>query len=293
MRPRRRGRRAAALAAALVAGWWLAGFAAAWTITMPHPGAIPAWSELDGHPIEPVATTTPDGTALAGWLVAAGDRRTAVVLAAGIRGNRLAMVQRARWYVARGITALLVDLRGTGQSDAVRITMGYAEAFDLLAWHALLQARGYTAIGAHGQSLGAAAVVFTAERPLPPRWAFVVLEACYRDIDAALAARLPWLPAWLAWTAWPLHTCAGWLTGVARSDLVPLRAIERLAAPTLLACGSDDTKVGPDATARLFAASPAVPKRRVDVPGTGHTDLWRAGPTLPRALGAWLTELGH
>jgi uncharacterized protein len=290
VRVTRRWRRTAAWVAALFVAWWLLSFAAAWFATMPRPRVIPERAEVAGRATEAVTTTALDGVATSGWLVRAGDPARAVVLAAGIGGNRLAMQQRAAWYVARGWSALLVDLRGTGASEATRITMGRHEARDLAAWHAFLSARGFAAIGAHGQSLGAAAIVYTAEQAAPPRWHFAVLEACYRDIDAALAARLP-LPDWLSWMTWPLRTCAEWLTGVDRRDLVPVAAIRRLEAPTLLACGSVDHKVGPAAAALLFAASGAAIKRSVAIPGVGHIDLWRAGPELPRALAAFLAAL--
>ncbi len=266
--------------------WWLTGFAAAWLLTLPHASEVVQQTELAGRPIEAVATATSDGVTVRGWLVDASQGSRCVVVAAGIRGNRMAMRTRAEWYLRQGWSTLLVDLRGTGESAPERISMGYHEALDLCAWHALLHARGYTDIAAHGQSLGAAAVVYTAVRASPPpTWSFVVLEACYRDIDAALAARLPWLPAW---TLWPLRTCSEWLLGVDADDLSPLHAIAHLDAPLLIVCGSDDSKVGPDAARLLLAASPARDKQLVTIPGIGHGDLWRAGPELPRALQSFL-----
>jgi pimeloyl-ACP methyl ester carboxylesterase len=282
-RPTRR--RLLRLAGLTVVGWWLTGFAAAWLATLPHPSGIAALRELGGRPIEPVATTARDGVAVRGWLVDANGGKRCVVLAAGIRGNRLAMLTRAEWYLAHGWSTLLVDLRGTGESAPERIAMGFHEALDLCAWHTFLRERHYLSIGVHGQSLGAAAAVYTAVCAAPPpEWAFVVLEACYRDIGAALAARLPWVPSALLW---PMRVCSEWLLGVDAEQLSPLQAIRELQAPTLIACGTDDTKVGPDAARLLFEASPAHDKRRVDVAGIGHGDLWRAGSELRRALAAF------
>lgn len=283
-------RRLLRLGALLLAGWWLTGFVAAWLVTLPHPSQIAALSELGGRPIEPVATTARDGVAVHGWLVDGSGGTRCVVLAAGIRGNRLAMLTRAEWYLAHGWSTLLVDLRGTGESAPERIAMGYHEALDLVAWHAFLRERHYAEVGVHGQSLGAAAAVYTAVQVAPPPWAFVVLESCYRDIGAALAARLPWVPGVLLW---PIVAGSEWLLGVDIAQLSPLQAIRTLRAPTLIACGTDDGKVGPDAARLLFEASPARDKRRVDLAGVGHADLWRAGPELPRALGAFLASLAR
>ncbi|MEZ5963819.1 MAG: alpha/beta hydrolase [Planctomycetota bacterium] len=283
-----RGRRLLRLAALGCLGWWLCGFVAAWAATAPHPSPIAAQRDLADLPIEPVATTARDGVAVRGWLVDGSRGARCVVLAAGIRGNRMAMRTRAEWYLRHGWSTLLVDLRGTGESAPERIAMGWSEALDLCAWHAFLQQRGYGAVAVHGQSLGAAAAVYTAVRSSsPPRWQFVVLEACYRDIDAALQARLSWMPSF---TLWPLRVCSEWLLGVDADELSPLRAIVQLDAPLLVVCGSEDHKVGPDAARLLLAASPARDKHLVTVDGIGHGDLWSAGPALPQALAAFLAR---
>lgn len=284
-----RVRRAGILLLALLAVWWAVGLAAALTATAPHPAAIPAPPRLDGAVVEPVETTARDGVRVRGWLAAAaGNPPRCVVLAAGVRGNRLVMLERGRWYVQHGWSALLVDLRGTGASDPVRISMGWHEALDLCAWHAFLRARGVAAIGVHGQSLGAAAAVYTAVRGAPaPDWAFAVLESCYTDVTAALGARLPLIPAGLLW---PLVASAEWLVEAEAGELAPAVAIARLTAPTLLVCGARDDQCGPDAIPRLLAASGARDKQHLVVAGAGHVDLWRAdGDAFRRALEAFLS----
>lgn len=285
--PRPRRRRLLLWTAVALVAWWVGGFLGAGLMVRPWTTAIPPLAELDGHPVEDVATTTSDGVTVRGWFVRGRDTATCVVLAAGIHGNRQSMRSRASFHLARGVSVLLVDLRGTGASDAVPITMGWNEALDLCAWHAFLRARGVAAIGVHGQSLGAAAAVYTATRGAPD-WAFVVLESCYADIREALAARLPFVPSFLLW---PLESGAGYWLDADAADLVPVRAITALRAPTLLAQGELDTKVGPRAIERLFAASAAVRKARCCVPDVAHHDLWPCNGLLQQAITAFLT--GH
>lgn len=276
------------VAAALVA-WCAAGFVGALLATRPWPSPVVPRAQLGGRPVQEVATTTADGLTVRGWLVRAAAERGVVVLAAGIRGNRTAMLARAQCHLANGWSILAVDLRGTGSSDAARVAMGWHEATDLIAWHRYLRDQGFDRIGVHGQSLGAAAAVYSVVRGEPaPAWHFAVLEACYLDIRAALAARVPLLPAPLLW---PLVASAELLLGIDADELAPVRAIQRLHCPTLLVAGELDHKVGPAAAAALFAGSGAAIKQRCDVPGVGHVDLWVAGGDLvPRALVRFLAE---
>jgi pimeloyl-ACP methyl ester carboxylesterase len=118
-----------------------------------------------------------------------------------------------------------------------------------------------------------------------PDWEFVILEACYANVREALAERVSWLPSFLLW---PMVASAEWLLDVDVDDLDAERAIARLQAPTLLAQGDADTKVGPNAKERLFAASGAIRKARCDVPKAGHVDLWSAGGRVQAAIIAFL-----
>ena len=281
-------RRVLAWAVALFLVWWAVGIIGALQLTAPRPYDIAPLQQLGSAAVEAVTTTASDGLELLGWLVRCtptSDR--CVVLAAGIGGCRLSMLERATWYLAQGWSVLLVDLRGTGESAPSRIAMGWHEALDLVAWHQFAITRGFLQVGVHGQSLAAAAAVYSVMRGKPaPAWHFVVLESCYLDVRAALAARLPWFPSPLLW---PLVASTEWLLDVDVDELSPQQAIASLQAPTLLACGERDAKVGPGATDALFTACSARQKERCDVPGVGHTDLWSAADgLLPRRLLAFL-----
>jgi pimeloyl-ACP methyl ester carboxylesterase len=67
-----------------------------------------------------------------------------------------------------------------------------------------------------------------------------------------------------------------------------VRAIAALRAPTLLAFGAADDKVGDRAGEQLLAASGAAVKQLCVVPGIGHGDLWAAGDVLRRQLATFL-----
>lgn len=251
--------------------WFAAGLLAAHLATRARPSAVASLASWQGLPVEVVQVAAADGVVGHGWLVVPAGAKECVVLAAGIGGHRRAMLDRAAFWLRRGTAALLVDLRGTGESAAPRLSMGFHEALDLAAWHAWAKSRGFARVGVHGVSLGAAAAVYSAGRAPPPDWAFAVLEACYVDIRSALYARLPWLPPV---ALWPMVLAAEWLLAVDADELAPERAIRQLRAPTLLVCGDRDGKVGDAAVVRLRAASGAAVVHEHVVPGAGHVDLW-------------------
>ncbi|MEZ6037960.1 MAG: alpha/beta hydrolase [Planctomycetota bacterium] len=252
-------------------GWWLSAYLFALFATQAHPSMVPDWTELDGFALESVEVVAVDGVHTRGWLLGPSRDRV-VVLAAGIRGNRTAMVQRARWHASRGWSALVVDLRGTGESEPERLSMGWHEALDLVAWRAMLRQRGFRTVGVHAVSLGAAAASYADQRdPDGGLWDFLVLESCYSNLLATLMDRIPGVPAF---AFWPLLTCSGWVLGLDTDDLDPVRALAKMSEPTMIVCGADDQKVGEGATEALYAACEGRKRAKFLVPGVGHHDLW-------------------
>lgn len=291
-RPARRWiRRGAAFVAANLLVWLAAGLVAAFAVTASNSSELPSWRTLADRPIEELSVEARDGVTVRAWLVEAeGEARGVVVLVGGIGRNRAAMADRARWYVEHGVSALLVDLRGTGDSDAHRLSFGWHESLDLLAWFDLLRQRGFTTIGAHGQSVGAAAVTYSFVRGEPqPAWSFAVLEMCYRDVRSVISTRTPFLPAALSW---PMIAGSAWLAGFDAADLAPIDAVRAIRCPTLVVAGDADRTLGVDATALLVENCGGARVEQVLVHGAGHVDLWPVGgDELRQALGAFLDGL--
>jgi len=293
-RPARRWlRRAAIFVAVNLFVWLTAGVFSALAVTGSRPSELPRWRTLAGRPIEELSVETRDGVIVRASLVDAGPTdaaRRAVVLVGGIGRNRAAMADRARWYVDRGISALLVDLRGTGDSDAHRLSFGWHESLDLIAWFDLLRTRGFTSIGAHGQSVGAAAVTYSFVRGEPqPAWSFAVLEMCYRDVRSVISTRTPFLPMALSW---PMIAGSEWLADFDADALVPIDAVRAMRCPTLVVAGDADATLGEDATRLLVENCGGSRVEQLLVHGAGHVDLWPVGgDRLRAALGAFLDGL--
>ncbi len=274
-KPRRRRR--ALIVGAIVATlafviWIFLGWLTVAVATAPRPGTIPPRTELAGHPVESVEAATADGLTVRGWLVKASSRRV-VVLLAGIRGNRMSMTALAEHYAERNWAVLMPDLRGTGASDGDRILLGYGERLDVIAWFDWATARGFERIGAHGHSLGAAAIGY-ALPDIGERCAFVVLDSCYDDLRHALHNRLPWLPlpdvALL-----PVEWFGAAMLGAPVADLRPVDRLADLRAPLLIVAGDADPKVRMAETSALIAASRSPDTHTLILPGGRHEDLWR------------------
>lgn len=133
-----------------------------------------------------------DGTNLEAWWVDGGDPERAVVLVHGWGGDRSDehVLQTAEIYADAGYSALMLDLRGHGGSEAVRRTLGDRETQDVRAALSWLEERGFESgeTVLHGFSMGAATVVESAPGT---DVAAVVEEAGYADLPLLLEDEIP------------------------------------------------------------------------------------------------------
>jgi len=214
-------------------------------------------------PVSPTAS-------VAGWF-SRGTGRGAVLLLHGVRADRTQMLGRARFLRDAGYSVMLIDLPGHGESSGDRIGFGAREAAGVTAaLQYVRQQLPADRVGVIGVSLGAAALVLA--RPMPPPDA-VVVESMYATLSEAVSNRLVLrlgpggqvLAPLLLWQV-PLRL------GVSVDDLRPVAAMSSLAAPLLVASGTDDRHTLWPETERIFAAAQQ-PKALWAVSGAAHVDL--------------------
>lgn len=249
--------------------WLLANLLAAWATTMPSSSAIPAPESIGGQPVQTINLTAADGVRVAGWYVPAeGDR--AVVLLTGISSNRRAMVSRAAFYRDRGYASVLIDFRGTGESDRTPVTIGWRERLDALAAYRFLREQGYARVGMHGISMGAAATAYAMQEETGQ--AFVVLESCYDTIDNALANRLAMvrIPPGLAW---PMQVFARLRIGAGPSELRPVDYLPACTAPALVMAGDSEPELRVEETRAIFESLGSAEKRLHFFAGGRHQNF--------------------
>jgi len=250
---------------------------------------VGSWTPGCERPVQDVTITTPDGVALSAWYVDADSDR-AVVWASGIGANRRNGLRHADYYLQRGFSVVLVDLRGTGQSERVPVSLGWHERHDLAAAKDWLHGRGYDHVGAHGHSLGAATIIYSLQEV--DDYAFIALESAYDTIQTALDNRLAMfhVPRFLGW---PTTFFTEWYANVSRHELRPVDHIARSQVPTLVLAGDAEPELPVQDTLAIYEACEAPLKRLHLFAGHGHTNHYRRAPEEWEALmNTFLTEAG-
>ncbi len=305
MTPASRARRAGLAAAAAAIPIALAyRFALVYRVRAGYPHRHPSvWTpDIVGLTWEDVVVPSSDGLRLPGWYIAAGaGSAPGVVLIHGWESARDRTLPHAQVLHAVGFHVLTIDVRGHGQNgpEALPLSVGEyaADARAGVAW--MLARPEVSRVALLGHSMGAAgSLVAAADDP---------------DVSAVVAVAAPAEPTRLTRQtfrlaslpipgaiAWPL----AWLTtrvylrprGHTVASISAMRAVRDIAAPVLLAHGTDDGVVPVSDVDRLAdarrAARPTAVTETVVVPGGRHSWLYES-PAYRAAIARFLaTSLG-
>ncbi len=167
-------------------------------VTLARRVAPPVAPSFAAASFERVSFATDDGLTLKGWFVPGrGDR--AVVLAHGRGANRTEGTRAAEFLVAAGYGALLFDMRGHGESDGDRFSLGQFERRDVAAAVDWLARRGHETrrVALLGLSMGAGTALQSVA--LRPDVGPVVADSSYvdgRTIVSEIGQEETGLPSW-------------------------------------------------------------------------------------------------
>jgi pimeloyl-ACP methyl ester carboxylesterase len=194
-----------------------------------------------------------------------------------------------------GYRAVLVDMRGFGQSTGEHITFGVLDAHDLKQLTDELEKRGMAApaLGVYGTSMGAAsAILYAAEDPRVKTVIAVAPFATIRD-EVPSFGRHVLRGASAFFTDSQVNAIADAVAGMADLDLdaaKPLDAIQKTKAPVLLIHGEADTIIPVEASEKLHAAAPDRTEL-LKIPRRGHLDLcFDVRGELQAATREWLEK---
>lgn len=265
-----------------IAGWTLPlvliallGLVGVWTagssLVRPIQGSIGAPpSDL---PARTVALAGASGGSIYGWFVPGTAGQGAVLLLHGVRADRRAMIDRARFLHAAGYAVLLIDFQAAGESPGKAITFGFLEANDVKAsLRYIHQQLPGERVGIIGTSMGGAAAILAEPEVQADA---VVLEQVYPAIKQATEDRLaihlgsvgPWLAPVLLAT---LHAHLD----ISPDQLRPIDHIGHLPMPKLMIVGDVDRDTTIAESYAMFHAATG-PKELWVVRGARHVDLCR------------------
>jgi pimeloyl-ACP methyl ester carboxylesterase len=221
----------------------------------------------------------PPEATLVSWVIEppAARIKGTVVLLHGVRMDKRSLALMGAALAADGYRAVLVDLRGHGESSGRYLTYGSVEAQDISSVLDALRDRGLTlgCIGVYGFSYGGAVALELSARD--PRVTAVVAVSSFSTLrEVVNDYRRKYLPAALsiiprAWFQGVVDE-AGRIAQFDPDRIAPLRAVGRSSAALLLIHGTADTQVPLSHSQALFRAATGN-ARLVTVAGAEHAAM--------------------
>ena len=226
-------------------------------------------------PASKIKIASGSGAILAGWYLPAMNSNATAILIHPIRGDRRAMLTRAKLFRHHGYSTLLIDLQAHGESTGESITMGYLEKYDVRAAIEFVRARDPSQkIVIVGRSLGGASTLFA-----NPDVDLIVLESVYPTITEAIHNRIKMRMGFLHHIVAPLLIFQmNPRLGVSPDKLRPIDTLEQLRCPVVIASGDLDQHTTIAETNRMFEAANE-PKKLVIFKGAKHDDLLAFDPS--------------
>ena len=149
-----------------------------------------------GMDYQDVSIETTDGVTLHGWFIA-GRSSQVLLFFHGNAGNISHRLDSIRLFQDLGLSVLIIDYRGYGQSEGQTTERGIYRDADA-AWRYLIEDRGIVAndIVIFGRSLGASVASRLAAQQQPLA---LIVESSFTSVPDIAQDLYPWLPArWLS-----------------------------------------------------------------------------------------------
>ena len=285
---------------ALIVLWGLVGYLG----TIPVVGTHPDWRNIRTRPedfglkAQEISFSSLDGIPLrASFIRAPGAARGTVILAHGIDGNRSDMLPRASCLVRNDYNALLVDLRGHGESGGNYAGPGYLEAQDILGAVSYLRSHAEGGpIGSMGHSLGAVAALYAAAQS--PEIRAIIADSAFisfEDMRTRATTLLANDPERSLWAQLGLRLADSraaelavlpvfylrtgvWVDSRKANALSAIPGIGR--RPILFISGARDEIAPPENARRMYDAALSPDKALLIVPNATHDSTYETAPQL-------------
>ena len=195
--------------------------------------------------------------------------------------------QRYAWdyaepYLIQGYNVLTPDLRASGTSEGIYLTMGAKESDDLLLWiNKILEVDPEARIVLHGVSMGAATVMMAAGKSKSQNLVAVVEDCGYTSAFKMFSMQLKIIFNLPSFPIMNIVDIVSKLeTGASISEAAPIRQVNNINVPILFIHGTEDKLVPSYMMQELYDACRAPIKEMFTVEGAGHADAKNINPTV-------------
>ena len=233
---------------------------------------IQATPGVIGLDFDSVTLTTSDNEQLDAWFVPADPARGTLLFCHGNAGNNSHRLDSIRQFHELGLSVLIFDYRGFGQSTGKPTEKGSYRDADA-AWQYLVEQRGIPPehIILFGRSLGASIAAELATRQTA---AGVILESAFTSVPDVAAKYYPWLPV-------------RWMS---RYQYNTRKQLADIHSPVLIVHSRDDEIIPYTNGEHLFEAANE-PKLFLELRG-GHNDGFMvSGDSYVRGLEVFINEV--
>lgn len=224
-----------------------------------------------GMDYEDVFIESSDGVTLHGWFIP-GRSAQVVLFFHGNAGNISHRLESIRQFRDLGLSVLIIDYRGYGQSNGRTTERGLYRDADA-AWRYLIEDRGLVAsdIVIFGRSLGAsvASKLAASQQPLA-----LIVESSFTSIPDIAQELYPWLPA-------------RWLSRLKHATRDYIRDVR---CPVLVVHSRDD-EIIPFHHGEAIFSSANEPRTLLTIRGTHNDAFLRDERAYTEGLKAFLTGL--
>ena len=224
-----------------------------------------------GLDFEEVTLETDDGVMLHGWFVPSDSARV-LLFFHGNAGNISHRLESIRQFHDLGLSVLIIDYRGYGQSGGRTTESGINRDADA-AWRYLIEQRGLRAddIVIFGRSLGGSVAARLAARQQPLG---LIVESSFTSVPDVAQEIYPWLPA-------------RWLSRLQHATRDHVREAP---CPVLVIHSREDEIIPFHHGEAIFSAAPE-PRTLLELRGSHNDAFIRDEHTYLRGLAAFLGSL--
>lgn len=224
-----------------------------------------------GLEYESVSLTTSDQVQLHGWFIPAGDEKRGLLFFHGNAGNISHRLDSLRIFHDLGLSTLIIDYRGYGQSKGSISEQGLyldGEA----AWDYLTQIKGIPPrqTMVFGRSLGAAVAAHVASRKRPGG---LILESAFTSVPEMGGRMYPYMPVRL----------------LSRYDFDTKKTLLAVSCPVLIIHSPHDDIIPFENGQHLYEAA-LEPKRFLEIRGDHNGGFLASGKTYIEGIDSFIRE---